>query len=195
MKTFNKITGIALLVASSAFAAPLSYNADLSHSEIGFKVKHMVISTTSGQFDKFDGKIVWDAEDFKNSKMDVTLQVASVNTNDEKRDKHLRADDFFNAAKYPTIKFVSDTFEKDGKNFVVTGKLTIKDVTKEIKIPFTASQEIQDPWGMKRMGLEGEFTINRKDYNINFGAVMDNGGLMVSEEVKLEISVEAVRKP
>lgn len=195
MKALKKITGIALLVASSAFAAPLSYNADLSHSEIGFKVKHMVISTTSGQFDKFDGKIIWDAEDVKNSKMDVTLQVASVNTNDEKRDKHLKADDFFDVAKYPTIKFVSDKVEKDGKNFVVTGKLTIKDVTKEIKIPFTASQEIQDPWGMKRMGLEGEFTINRKDYNINFGAVMDNGGLMVSEEVKLEISVEAVRKP
>jgi polyisoprenoid-binding protein YceI len=195
MKTFNKITSIALLVASSVFASPKAYNADLSHSEIGFKVKHMVISTTSGQFDKFEGKIVWDEENVKNSNMEVTLQVASVNTNDEKRDNHLKADDFFDAAKYPTIHFKSEKVEKNGNDFIVTGKLTIKDVTKEIKIPFTASKEIKDPWGMARMGLEGEFTINRKDYNINFGSVMDNGGLVVSEDVKLEIAVEAVRKP
>jgi polyisoprenoid-binding protein YceI len=195
MKTFNKITGIALIAASSLFATPKTYNADLSHSQIGFKVKHMVISTTKGHFDQFEGKIVWDSENLKNSNMEVTLQVASVNTNDEKRDTHLKANDFFDATKYPTIKFKSTGVEKSGDHFLVTGLLTMKDVTKEIVIPFTASKEIKDPWGMRRMGLEGEFTINRKDYNINFGAVMDNGGLMVSEDVKLEISVEAVRKP
>ena len=175
------------MIVNSVWAAD-SYKVDPAHTTLGFSAKHMMISNVSGQFDKFDGQIMFDPKDLANSKINVTIEVPSIDTRNEKRDTHLRSADFFDATKFPTITFVSKkiTFAE------IVGDLTIKGVTKEVTIPATIAGPIQTQMGAA-IGITGTFTLNRQDYGVSFNKVLDQGGLAVSNDIVVNISVEATK--
>ena len=186
------LTAIAVLtLAAVSFGA--TWNIDATHSSVGFKVSHMVISKVTGGFEEFSGTITdFDGEKLEGGSVEFTVQTASVDTDDEGRDKHLRNEDFFEVEKYPTMTFKSKSISADGNSFKLTGDLTIKDVTKEVTFDGTFAGSIDDPWGNKRAGFSAAATIDRKDFGIAFGKVMDNGGLMVGNEVEIMIELETV---
>lgn len=185
------LMGVAMV--TPVFAADV-YEVDPAHTTLGFSAKHMVVSSTKGTFDEFKGTLEVDPQDLSTLKGSATVQAKSINTNNEKRDNHLRGPDFFDVEKYPEIKFETTRVEKKGDDYVIYGNLTMKDVTKEIAIEGTISGPVNDPYGNQRLGFEGNGKLNRKDWNINFSAALDNGGLVVSDEVKLDLSVEAIKK-
>ncbi|KAA3631205.1 MAG: polyisoprenoid-binding protein, partial [Calditrichaeota bacterium] len=134
----------------------------------------------------------FDGDNLEKGSVAFTIQTASVDTDDEGRDKHLRNEDFFEVDTYPTMTFKSKSIKADGKNFKLTGDLTIKDVTKEVTFDGTFAGTIDDPWGNKRAGFSAIATIDRKDFGIEFGKVMDNGGLMVGNDVEIMIELETI---
>jgi polyisoprenoid-binding protein YceI len=186
-----------LAVAASLFAfaataaAAGKYGLDTAHSSVVFSVKHMVISNVKGSFDTFDAVILYDPENIENSSVEVSIDVSSINTKDEKRDEHLRSADFFDAQTYPKVTFKSDRIEKRQDGYVALGKLTIRGVTKEIELPFRLNGPITNPWGQSVMGIEIQHELNRKDFNVNWNKVMDNGGVVVGDNVKVDINLEA----
>lgn len=179
---------VALLTTSTVFAAD-TYTIDPNHTSFGFVVKHMMISNVPGEFDKFDGTITYSPTDLANSKADITIDVSSINTRIEKRDTHLKSPDFFDAAKFPTITFVSTKFTPTA----ITGNLTMKGVTKEITVPVTIAGPV-DEMGHQAIGITGSVTVNRQDYGINWNKTLDQGGLAVSNDVAINISIEADQK-
>jgi polyisoprenoid-binding protein YceI len=191
----TKVWMIAALVAGSVMGVKAaSFELDASHSTVGFGVKHMVVSTTKGEFTEYTGGFEYDAADPASLKANATIKVASVNTRNAKRDDHLRNSDFFDVANHPEITFVSKRAEAVGDQVVLTGDLTIKGVTKEIKLPLTVNGPVTDPWGNVRVGLEGKTKINRHDFGITWSKAMDGGGLVVGDEVTLDIVVEGTQK-
>ncbi|MCA9735892.1 MAG: polyisoprenoid-binding protein [Deferribacteres bacterium] len=182
------------MLVSNAFAQPVEYKIDKSHSNIGFVVKHLVITKVRGDFQKYDAQLFYDEKDITKSSVDVTIDVASIDTENERRDNHLRSGDFFDAENNPQITFKSTSFGKDGDQLYAMGNLTIRGVTKEVKLPFEMTEKIVDPWGNTRFGVEASLEINRFDYGVKWDKKMDTGGLVVSEEVKIEIQLEAVEK-
>lgn len=184
-----KKLGLVSLLATSALFAGI-YNVDASHSNVGFKVKHMMISNVTGKFDKFNGSFEYD-EKTKTLKSFVgNISVKSINTDNEKRDKHLKTSDFFAADKYPEIKFVLEKTEGD-KAF---GKLTMRGITKDVKLDFEDNGSIKDPWGNTRVGLAISGKVNRFDYGIKYNSVLEAGGVAVGEKVKLDIEIEGILK-
>ena len=170
--------------------AGADFKVDKSHTDLGFKVRHMMVSNTKGNFDDFSGTFSYDPKTKQLSALHGEAKVASINTEDVKRDDHLRGADFFDAKKYPTItmKFV----KQKGDN--VTVALTMKDVTKNIVLEMDdASEAVKDPWGNTRAGFALEGKINRQDFNIKFSKVMETGGVMVGDEVKLSLEIEGVQ--
>ncbi|HTL59627.1 MAG TPA: YceI family protein [Candidatus Limnocylindrales bacterium] len=189
-KTLSGLTAATFLLLSHANAAD-NYKIDPAHTSVGFSVRHMGVSNVKGHFDEFAGSVVLDNGTIKEAT--ATIQVKSVNTGIEKRDNHLRTADFFEAAKYPEITFKSKRVEKSGDQTVLIGDFTMRGVTKELRVPVTVSGPIKDPQGNSRIGLEAKTTVNRKDYGMKFNAVMETGGVMVGEEVTIEINAEAVK--
>jgi len=189
-KTIIGLTTAALLGLSYANAAD-NYKIDPAHTSVGFSVRHMGVSNVKGHFDDFTGLLV--LENGSIQEASGTIQVKSVNTGMEKRDNHLRTADFFDAAKYPLITFKSKRVEKNGEQTVLIADFTMRGVTKELRLPVTLSGPVKDPMGNTRIGLEAKTTVNRKDYGIQFNALMETGGLMVGEEVALEINAEATK--
>jgi polyisoprenoid-binding protein YceI len=186
---------LAMLMAVTATSVrAATYELDNSHSSIGFGVKHMVVTTTKGEFTDYTGGFEYDAADPSSLKASATIKVASVNTRNEKRDDHLRNEDFFDSAKYPEITFVSTSAEKVGDEVVLTGDLTIKGVTKQIKLPLAVNGPVTDPWGNVRVGLEGKTKINRQDFGLTWNKILDNGGLAVGDDVTLDIVIEGTQK-
>ena len=177
---------IALSFVSTTVLAADSYKIDPVHSNIGFSVKHMMISNVSGTFDQYDDQIAFDPKDLANSKISVTIDVTSINTRNEKRDGHLKSPDFFDAAKFPAITFVSKKITSTD----ITGDLTMKGVTKEITIPATITGPVKGMNG-DAIGIDATFTVNRQDYGISFNKTLDQGGVAVSNNVLVNISVEA----
>jgi polyisoprenoid-binding protein YceI len=166
-----------------------TYNIDPAHSRVGFSVTHMVINTVKGDFRQFSGTV--ELQDGKLSEAKGTIQAASVNTGNDKRDTHLKSPDFFDAANFPTISFQSKRVEKKGDETVLVGDFTMHGVTKELALPVTVKGPIQ---GMgTRIGLQIKAKLNRKDYGIKFNAAMGTGEMVVSDEVELEINAEAVK--
>ncbi|GAB4191862.1 MAG: YceI family protein [Calditrichia bacterium] len=192
MKRILSIGVIIMGLAFSAIFAQNKYSFDLSHSALGFEVKHMVISTVDGKFKKFDGSLEFDGKDPLNIKVNVAVDMNSIDTDEEKRDGHLKSPDFFDVANYPTATFVSKKVVKKNDKYEMIGDLTLKGVTKEIAIPFAFNGSITDPWGNTRVGFEGSTVINRKDFGVTWNKTMDNGGLVVGNEVKLKIHLEAI---
>ena len=178
----------ALLTTSVVFAAD-TYTIDPMHTSFDFTVRHMMISNVPGNFDKFSGTIAYSPTDLANAKADITIDVASINTHIDKRDAHLKSPDFFDAAKFPSITFVSTKFTPTA----ITGNLTMKGVTKEVTIPVTISGPVNE-MGHQAIGITGSVTVNRQDYGINWNKTLDQGGLAVSNDVAITISIEADQK-
>ena len=191
----NRYAGLAMLVAvlsvGTARGADV-FDVDKAHSFINFSAKHMVVSSTKGGFGEYTAEFSVDPADPTTLSATATIEAKSINTDNVKRDDHLRSPDFFDVATYPQVKFVSTGVEKSGDDYILKGNLSMKDVTKEIAIPVSVSGPVTDPWGNTRFGFEGATKINRKDWNINFSGTLDNGGLIVSDEVKIEISIEGI---
>ena len=172
-----------------------TWNIDASHSQAEFAVRHMMISTVKGQFNKLEGAIEVDNENPLATTVSASIDVASVDTRDGTRDNHLRSDDFFNAEKFPKITFVSKRIERvDGEHYSLVGDLTIRDVTREVVLDTEFEGQVQDPWGNQRAGFTATTQINRKDFNVSFNAALETGGLVVSDKVKITLHVEAVRQ-
>ena len=169
------------------------YTIDTSHSRLGFVARHAMVTKVRGQFGAFEGTARIDEANPSASKVDLTIQVASVDTGSADRDGHLKSGDFFDVETYPTIRFVSTDVKRDGSDWAVTGDLTIKDVTKSVTIDFEETGSAQDPFGNVRVGFEGETTINRKDWGLTWNAALETGGVLVSEKIKLEFDVSAIK--
>lgn len=180
---------LGLLIISFAFGAE-KYTIDTAHSSASFKVRHLVISNTKGDFQDLSGVIWLDESDPANSSVELTIKVASVDTDDDKRDGHLRSPDFFDAEKYPNITFKSTKVAKDGDVYMLTGNLTIKDVTKEVSFPFEMVGPV-NAMGSKRLGAHATFKIDRQDYGVSWNKTLDSGGLLVGNEVTIELEIEA----
>lgn len=167
---------------------------DPTHSEVQFKVKHLVISTVTGSFGSFDGVIETEGDDFKNAKATFTADIDSISTSNEDRDKHLKSDDFFNAEEYPQLKFESVNFEKikDGE-YKVTGDLTIRDVTKKVFLDAVHGGTVIDPYDQTKAGFEISGSINRKEFGLTWSAVTEAGNVVVGDQVKLQLNVQFVQ--
>jgi polyisoprenoid-binding protein YceI len=163
---------------------------DTTHSEINFKVKHMMISTVSGSFEKFDGKVETSNDDFKNGNFSFTAEIDSVNTNNKDRDNHLKSDDFFGAEKNPQLNFKSKSF--DGEKMV--GDLTIKGITKEVALETEYNGTAVDPYGQTKAGFEFEGQVNRKDFGLSWNALTEAGSVVVSNNVKLIASLQFIKQ-
>jgi len=168
------------------------YNIDPAHSLIGFAVRHLEINWVEGRFKDFKGTINFDEKDVTKSSVEFTAQVASVDTEVEARDKHLRTADFFDVEKYPEMIFRSTRVERKGKAYVLHGDLTLKGVTKPVALPFTVTGAVKDPWGNTRFGIEAHTKINRRDFGVNYGNAFA-GGLDVGNEVTIDLRLEAVQ--
>ncbi len=193
MKTMLLGMTVALATATTAAAAD-SYALDKSHSNIGFEISHMVISDVEGEFGDYVIHLELDTESLSASSVHAVIQTASVDTDNADRDEHLRNEDFFNVAKYPTMEFKSTKIMEKGGDWVAFGDFTMLGVTKQIELDFELSGPIQDPWGNTRVGIEASTTINRQEFGMSWSKVMDTGGLMVGNDVEIEIKFEAIRK-
>ena len=193
MSSYTFIVFAFLLIAGySSYAT--SWDIDKSHSEVGFAVKHMVLSTVTGKFTDFSGEVNFDPDNLSDSKIKGVVKVVSITTENERRDNHLKSADFFDAENYPEIVFESTKISKKDDGYVAAGNLTIRDVTREVEIPFKVSGPISDSRGNTRIALEGRTTINRQEYNVKWDKTMDNGGLIAGNEVDLILRAELVHK-
>ncbi len=182
------------ITTGTAATATGSYTIDPAHSRIGFVARHAMVTKVRGSFDEFVGHGYFDAEDPSRSSLEVTIQAASVDTRNADRDAHLRSNDFFDMAQYPTITFVSTVVAPAGdSSYRVTGDLTIKGVTRPVTLELELTGTAVDPWGQTRLGLEGATVINRKDWGVNWNTVLEAGGVLVSEKVTLEFEISAVK--
>lgn len=171
--------------------AQTSWGIDAVHSEIGFKVRHLVISHTSGKFDRFEASVISSADDFTDAAISFSADIDSINTGNEQRDGHLKSDDFFNAAQFPKLTFKSTSFKKvDGSEYKLAGDLTIRDITKNVTLSVDFGGVITDPWGNVKAGFEATGKINRKDFNLKWDAFTEAGGAVVSDEIKLQLHIE-----
>lgn len=167
---------------------------DPMHSEIEFKIKHLMISTVTGRFTDFSAAVESDSDDFSNAKISFTAQVASINTGNEQRDGHLKSEDFFAAEQYPTISFASTSFTKSGGEYQLVGNLTIKDVTKEVAFDVEYAGIQGDFYGNTKAGFELTGKIKRSEFNLTWNAVTEAGGVVVSDDVKIACNIQLVKQ-
>ncbi|WP_417213341.1 YceI family protein [Bizionia sp.] len=167
-----------------------NWSIDTAHSEIAFKVKHMMISTVTGHFEDFQATAKTNGDDFNNAILEFSAKTASINTKNKDRDTHLKSDDFFNSEKFPEMTFVSKSFNGD----TLVGDLTIRDVTKEITLDAELNGIAVDPYGQTKAGFEMTGNINRKDFNLTWSAVTEAGSIVVSDKVKLVIDVQFIKQ-
>ena len=174
--------------------AKQTWTIDPVHSDIQFKIRHMMISTVTGVFHQFSGQLKASEADFSDAEIAFEADIDSIDTRNEQRDGHLKSDDFFNAAAFPKLSFRSTAFEKTGEDsFVLKGDLTIRDVTRPVTLDVTYGGTLQDPYGQTKAGFELSGKINRKDFNLNWDAVTEAGSVVVSNEVKLNLNVQVVQ--
>lgn len=168
-----------------------NYVIDTAHSRMGFSVTHLTVSEVQGEFKAFEGQVALDKDTQANSKFSATIQVNSIDTRNEGRDGHLKQADFFDAEKFPTITFDSTKVDVQGNVYSVTGDLTIKGVTKSLTIPLTISGPVKNPMnGIETIGFSGKAVINRKDFGVSWNKQMDQGGMVVGDDVTLQINLE-----
>ena len=172
-----------------------SYAIDKAHSEVTFQVRHL-LTKVRGRFSDFSGTVEFDEEQPGNSSVTVTIDAATVDTNNADRDQHLRSDDFFAVDTYPTITFQSSHVARTAADaFAVTGTLTVRGVASEITLPVTYVGTAKDPWGSARAGFETEITINRKDFGLAWNAALETGGFLVGDDVRISLSIQAIAEP
>lgn len=175
-----------------AFAA--EFKVDTAHTNVGFRVTHLVVAKTTGSFNEFDASFSYDPEDMSSFSLTATIQTASVDTNNGRRDNHLRSPDFLDAASHPTITFASTGLRMDADGLVVIGDLTIRGVTKSIEMPVTVVGPVAGPRGAVVVGIEGRAEIDRHDFGVSWNNTLDNGGLIVGAEVRIEIDAEFIQQ-
>ena len=169
-----------------------TYQIDKAHSEATFQVRHL-LTKVRGRFSDFEGSITLDEAQPEHSSVTLTIQAASIDTNEPSRDTHLRSADFFSVDEFPTLTFTSSELKvKDSNRFDVTGELTIRGVTKRVVVPVSLLGTARDPWGKDRVGFEAEFTINRKDFGLVWNAALETGGFLVGDDVSVTLSIQAV---
>ena len=184
-----------LALALPVIASASTWNIDPDHSNIGFKVRHLMVSNVKGSFDKYSGTVDINDKDITKSKVEVTIDTNSINTNVQKRDEHLRSADFFDVAKFPTMTFVSKKVAKAGNDKLkVTGNLTLHGVTKEVVLDVEGpSKESKDPMGMIRSGATASTKINRKDFGLAWNKALETGGVAVGEEIIITLEIEMIK--
>lgn len=186
MKKLNVL--FALLFVAGAATAQTTWKIDKSHSKVGFAVTHMVVAETEGKFDDFDATIVSKANDFNGAEVEFTAKIASINTENERRDGHLKSADFFDAEKFPDVKF-KGTIVKEGGKYQLKGKFTLKDVTKDVTFDITYGGQINTGRGTKA-GFKFTGVINRQDYNVKWANKMQDGSAVVGDDVTISCKVE-----
>lgn len=192
MKTIVSSFGaLALVVLLAGQATAATWQIDTTHSTLTFKIKHM-LSKTAGQFTEWEGTIEA-GDDLTKGSVNVTIQAASIDTRDEKRDGHLRSPDFFDVEKHPTLTFTSTKVVKDGDAYVMHGDFTMLGVTKTVEIPFEFHGTAKDPWGNTKAGFSGSTTINRKDFGMVWNSALDQGGFVLGDEVEIQLDIAAVQ--
>lgn len=180
------------MMAGALYGAD-QYAIDPVHTNIGFSVRHLMINNVNGKFTGFSGSILYDENDVTKSSVKVALKSASIDTGNPNRDNDLRGPNYLDAAKFPEITFESTRVEKRGDGFVAHGTLVLHGVSKEIALPFSITGKIKDPWGKTRLGVEASLTLNRRDYGITIGQTFGDGSLVVGNDVKIALTVEAVK--
>jgi len=194
-RIFASITAILFTLTLPVMAVAATWNIDPDHSNVGFKIRHLMISNVKGNFDKHSGVVDLNEKDITKSKVAVSIETASINTNVQKRDDHLRSADFFDVAKFPTMTFVSKKVAKAGKDRLkVTGDLTLHGITKEVVLNVDGpSKESKDPWGNIRKGATATSTINRKDFGLTWNKALETGGVVVGDEVNIILEIEMIK--
>jgi polyisoprenoid-binding protein YceI len=176
--------------------AKVKWALDPTHSEIQFKIRHLMISNVTGQFTKFDVSAETEEEDFLTAKISFSADVDSITTGNEQRDGHLKAPDFFDSAKFPQVKFVATNYESvdDDGSYELYGDLTIRDVTKQVKLDVEFGGIVKDPWGNTRAGFEINGKVNRKEFGLQWHAVTEGGGIVVSDDVRIHCAIELIKQ-
>jgi len=195
MKKTLFILSSLFLLSGQMFAQSNSWKLDPVHSNVKFSVQHMVISEVEGSFKTFDGNIQSAKPDFSDAAIDFTVDVNSINTDNTMRDGHLKGDDFFNAEKYPSMKFKSTSFKKvSGNRYTLTGNLTIRDVTKKVSFNVTYGGTAKDPYGNTKSGFKATGKINRFDYGLKWNTLTEAGGAMVGKDINISLNLEFALK-
>lgn len=185
-------TFLALAVGTQAQS---NYQIDRSHSNVLFTVSHLVVSEVTGSFKDFDATLVTGKEDFSDAVVNVNIKSASIDTDNEKRDNHLRSGDFFLSEEHPEITFRSKSFKKTGaKTFIISGDLTMRGVTNAIDLNAEYNGEVKDPWGNTKTGWKATGRVNRLDYGLRWNALMETGGAVVGQDVDITINAEFLKK-
>jgi polyisoprenoid-binding protein YceI len=174
----------------------MSWKIDSAHSEINFTVRHMMISNVRGRFEKFSGLVEFDEKNPANSTVDVEIEAASINTREPQRDAHLRSPDFLNADTYPMLHFKSKRIEvSDAHHAHVVGDMTIRDITREVTLDVEYAGQSKSPWGTTNAGFSASTRINRKDWNLTWNVALETGGLLVGDEIKIDLEMEITNQP
>jgi polyisoprenoid-binding protein YceI len=172
-----------------------TYKIDAAHSEITFKVKHLMITNVTGSFTKFEASLETENDNFDGAKVSFEADVNSISTNNEQRDAHLKGDDFFNTSEFPTLNFISTSFKKQNEDtYTLIGNLTIKGNTKTVELSVEYGGAATDGWGQVKAGFEITGKINRKDFGLTWGAVTEAGGVVLSDEIKLNINIQMIKQ-
>ena len=168
---------------------------DLSHSSVNFHVRHLMVSKVHGRFTSWNGTLVLDEQDLTKSKLSVTIDAASVDTKEQKRDDHLRSADFFEAEKYPHLTFISKEIKRGGDNrYLVAGELTIRGITKPVTLEVEGGDVVKDPWGGTRTGFSAKTSVNRKDFGLHWNLALEAGGFVVGDKIEITLEIEAIKK-
>jgi polyisoprenoid-binding protein YceI len=192
MKKISKVIYLSILSLSLANATP--YSLDDSHTQVGFSVKHLMITNVKGEFKTYNADIDFDAKTKKFKSFKADVETKSVDTGIEKRDEHLRSEDFFLSEKFPKMTFVMKSYKSDGNKGKMSGDLTIKDVTKAVTLDVDDIATVKDFQGNNRVGFTLKGKINRIDYGLKWNKALETGGLAVSEEVKILVEIEAIEE-
>lgn len=195
MKRILVLIGLTILVLSGSFAQEATWVADKAHTQVMFTISHLVIADVTGRFSDFDIILKQKDEDFSGSGLSAHIKTASVSTDNDTRDGHLRSDDFFNAEKFPAITFEASSFEKVEKDrYKITGDLTIRDVTRQVVLDTEYRGMVKGPSGKMRAAFKASVTINRFDYGVMWNKTLDTGGLVVGEDVEINLLMELIKQ-
>jgi len=196
MKRLVKVIAAVVTLAIPAAAAAAPWSIDADHSNVGFKVRHMMVSNVRGAFGKVSGLVDIDDKDLTKSKVEVTIDTASINTGVAKRDDHLKSADFFDVAKYPTMTFVSQKVQNAGSDTLkVSGQLTLHGITREVVLDVEGpTRAYKDPWGNLKRGATATAKINRKDFGLTWNAAVESGGVAVGDEITIALEIELLKK-
>lgn len=174
--------------------ATTKWSIDSTHSEVGFKVKHMMFTNVSGKFKTYDAEITTEDDDFTKSEISFSADINSIDTNNTDRDNHLKSADFFDAENHPKLTFKSSSLTKSGDEYQLTGELSLHGITKTVKLDAEVSGLLKDPWGNTKVAMNISGKINRKDWGLNWNSALETGGVLVGEDVKLNIELQLLKQ-